>query len=46
METKQATCFGQAIHTVQSRQIGALPVLQPILSALQVRETGNALAPS
>ncbi len=46
MSTAQARQFGQAIRGLQPRQIGALPVLQPILTDLQVRKTVNRLPPS
>jgi transposase len=46
MNTGQASYFGQAIRALQPRQIGALPVIQPILTDLQVRDTVNALLPS
>jgi transposase len=46
MSTAQAKHFGQAIRALQPRQIGALPLLQPILTDLQVRETVNGLLPS
>lgn len=45
-KTEQASYLGQAIRTSQSRQMGALPVIPPILAALQVRETVNRLLPS
>jgi transposase len=46
MDTDQAAHFGQALRALQPRQIGALPLLYPILDALQVRDTTNALVPS
>ncbi len=46
MKTGQASDFGQAIRALQPRQMGALPVIQPILAALQVRETVNRLVSS
>jgi transposase len=46
MSTGQATYFGQAIRALRPRQMGALPLIQPILADLRVRETVNALLPS
>lgn len=46
MNTTQAKYFGQAIRAVQPQQMGALPLIQPILTDLQVRETVNRLLPS
>jgi hypothetical protein len=46
MHTAQAKQFGQAIRGLQPRQMGALPLIQPILTDLQVRETVNRLLPS
>lgn len=46
MDTSQAQEFGQAIATIRPRQIGALPLVYPVLDALQVRQTTNALVPS
>ena len=46
MNTAQARQFGQAIRGLQPRQMGALPLIQPILTDLQVRETVNRLLPS
>ena len=46
MNTAQAKQFGQAICGLQPRQLGALPLIQPILTDLQVRETVNRLLPS
>lgn len=42
----QASYFGQAIRALQPRQMGPLPLVQPILADLQVRETVNELLPS
>lgn len=41
----QAVQFGQALSTLQPRQIGALPLLQPILDTLQLRALTNATVP-
>lgn len=41
----QAVQFGQALSTLQPRQIGALPLLLPILDALQLRARTNATVP-
>jgi len=46
MYTSQAEQMGGAITTLQPRQIGALPLIYPILTALQVRQLTNALVPS
>ena len=46
MSTAQARQFGQAIRGLHPRQMGALPLIQPILTDLQVRETVNQLLPS
>lgn len=46
MSSGQASYFGQAIRALQPRQMGALPLIQPILAELQVRETVNGLLPS
>lgn len=46
MDTSQAQAFGQAIAAIRPRQIGALPLVYPILDTLQVRQTTNALVPS
>jgi transposase len=46
MRTAQSQRFGQAIRAVQPRQMGALPLIQPILTDLQVRQTVNRLLPS
>ena len=45
MNTIQAEQLGQAIVALHPRQMGALPLLYPILEALGVRQTVNALAP-
>lgn len=45
MNTSQAEQWGQAITALQPTQIGALPLVCPILSALQVIQTTNALVP-
>jgi transposase len=46
MSSGQASYFGQAIRALQPRQMGALPLIEPILADLQVRETVNGLLPS
>ncbi len=46
MDTSQAEQPGQAITAVRPRQMGALPLIFPVLTDLQVRQTTNALAPS
>lgn len=46
MRAMQAQTFGQAIRALQPRQMGALPLVLPILAALQVRATVNQLLPS
>jgi transposase len=46
METPQAEQLGRAITTLRPRQIGAVPVIYPILTGLQVRQTTNELVPS
>ena len=46
MNSLQAQRFGQAIRAVQPRQMGALPLFQPILADLQVRDSVNQLLPS
>ncbi len=46
METPQAEQWGRAITGLQPRQMGALPLIAPILTALQVRQMTNELAPS
>lgn len=46
MDTSQAEQPGLAITAVRPRQMGALPLIFPVLTDLQVRQTTNALAPS
>ncbi len=46
MSAVQSDRVGQAIKALQPRQMGALPLIQPILTALQVRATVNTLLPS
>ncbi len=46
MNTTQAEQMGQAITALQPRQMGALPLIYPILTALEVSQTTNALVPS
>jgi transposase len=46
MDTPQAEQWGRAITGLRPRQIGALPLLYPILTALQVRQTTNELVAS
>jgi len=46
MNTPQAEDLGQAIVAIRPRQISALPLVYPILDALQVCSTTNALVPS
>jgi transposase len=46
MNAAQADAYGQAIRALQPRQMGALPLIQPILADLQVRATVNELLPS
>src|SRR5215210_7069794 len=41
----QALQFGQTLRTLLPRQIGALPLLLPILDALQLRTITNATVP-
>lgn len=41
MDTPQAERMGEALVAIQPRQMGALPLLYPILSALEVRQTVN-----
>jgi len=43
---KQAEQLGQAISAIHPRQIGAIPLVSPITTALQVRQTTNELVPS
>jgi transposase len=44
--TSQAEALGPAITALRPRQIGALPLVTPILAALEVRSTINAVVPS
>jgi hypothetical protein len=46
MDTPQAENLGRAIVAIQPRQIGALPLVYPILDALHVCSSMNALVPS
>ena len=46
MNTVQADHFGQAVRVLQPRQMGALPLIQPILADLELRATVNQLVPS
>jgi transposase len=46
MDRPQAEQMGQAIRALQPRQLGALPLVYPILRALQVRQQTNALVTS
>lgn len=46
MKTLQAEQLGQAIVALHPRQMGALPLLYPILEALGVCQTVNALVPT
>ena len=46
MDTSQAQQLGQAITAVRPRQMGALPVVFPILAELQVRQITNELVSS
>jgi transposase len=46
MNTTQAEQMGRAITAVHSRQMGAIPLVYPILTELGVRQTTNALVPS
>jgi hypothetical protein len=46
MDTPQAEQLGEAIVALRPRQMGALPLLYPILSALEVRQTVNELVPT
>jgi transposase len=43
MSEPQAEQLGQAIRTLHPRQMGALPLIYPILSELQLRQTTNAV---
>lgn len=46
MNTTQAEQMGQAISALHPRQMGAIPLVYPILTDLEVRQTTNALTPS
>lgn len=46
MEKGQSEKLGGEIEGVQTRQIGGLPLVYPLLQALGVRELTNALVPS
>ena len=46
MDIPQAEQWGRAITGLRPRQIGALPLIYPIVTALQVRQTTNDLVPS
>lgn len=46
MEGSQAEQLGQAIRALNPRQIGAIPLVYPIVNALQVRQTVNERVPS
>lgn len=46
MEASQAEQLGQAISAIRPRQIGAIPLVYPIITALQVRQLTNELIPS
>ncbi len=46
MTTSQAEQLGRAIRTIRPRRIGSLPIVHPILTALQVRQLTNELVPS
>jgi len=46
MHTPQAEQLGQAITSLRPRQIGALPLIYPILADLGVRQVTNDLVPS
>jgi transposase len=46
MEIPQAEQLGRAITALQPRQIGAVPLIYPILTGLQMRQTTNELAAS
>jgi transposase len=43
MENSQAARLGPAIQSLHPRQMGALPLIYPILSGLQLRQTTNAV---
>ena len=46
MNLSQAAHLGQSIEAVRPRQMGALPLIYPILSGLEVRQTTNRLVAS
>ena len=46
MDTPQAQQLGQAITAVRPCQMGAAPLVFPVLTDLQVRQTTNTLVPS
>jgi hypothetical protein len=46
MDGGQAYDYGSSIRALQPRQMGALPLIQPILADLQVRGMVNQLVPS
>ncbi len=46
MHPPQAEQLGQAITVLRPRQMGAIPLVYPILTELQVRRTTNELVPS
>ena len=46
MKTPQAEQLGRGIAALRPRHMGALPLIDPILSALQVRRIVNRLVPS
>lgn len=46
MKTTQAEHMGRAITALHPRQMGAIPLVYPILTTLGVRQTTNALATS
>ena len=46
MEIPQAEHWGWAITALRPRQIGAVPLIYPILTSLQARQTTNELVPS
>jgi len=46
MPTGQAEQFGRQIKSMQTRQIGSIPLVTPLLQGLGVRETTNEVAVS
>jgi hypothetical protein len=46
MDKPQSEQLEQAISAIQPRQIGAIPLVYPIITALQGRQTTNELVPS